>query len=135
MFTEDTREKLLKEIVRREVREQQGVDLEDLLNPIKAWKSAKPFAHIFAPPDPLAIFGFASKKFNLLVKFLSRLSKTRELTGIRLPWLAGHQSRVQDPQARSHPGGGVKCGGARSARGGAGAEARGACGGEAGRDA
>lgn len=35
MFTEETREKLLKEIVRREVRDQQGVELEDLLNPIK----------------------------------------------------------------------------------------------------
>eukprot|EP00291_Cryptomonas_curvata_P017800 CAMPEP_0172155126 /NCGR_PEP_ID=MMETSP1050-20130122/2444_1 /TAXON_ID=233186 /ORGANISM="Cryptomonas curvata, Strain CCAP979/52" /LENGTH=94 /DNA_ID=CAMNT_0012823973 /DNA_START=250 /DNA_END=532 /DNA_ORIENTATION=+ len=33
MFIEETREKLLKEIVRREVRAEQGVDLEDLLNP------------------------------------------------------------------------------------------------------
>lgn len=38
MFTEETREKLLKEIVRQEVREQEGVELEDLLNPIKVFE-------------------------------------------------------------------------------------------------
>lgn len=35
MFTADAREALVKELVRREVREDLGVELEDLLNPIK----------------------------------------------------------------------------------------------------
>jgi hypothetical protein len=38
MFTADTREQLLKEVLRREVREEVGCDLEDLLNPIKVRK-------------------------------------------------------------------------------------------------
>jgi hypothetical protein len=39
--------KLLKEIVRREVRDQQGVELEDLLNPIKV-------SALLSPPSPRA---------------------------------------------------------------------------------
>jgi len=35
MFTADAREALIKELVRREVKEDLGVELEDLLNPIK----------------------------------------------------------------------------------------------------
>jgi hypothetical protein len=35
MFTADAREALVKELVRREVKEDLGVELEDLLNPIK----------------------------------------------------------------------------------------------------
>jgi hypothetical protein len=35
MFIADTQEQLLKEVVKREVREDLGCELEDLLNPIK----------------------------------------------------------------------------------------------------
>ena len=53
MFTDETREKLLKAIVRREVREEQGVELEDLLNPIKVRSIPLHFASFrSAPPVP-----------------------------------------------------------------------------------
>ncbi|EKX33707.1 hypothetical protein GUITHDRAFT_147725 [Guillardia theta CCMP2712] len=40
MFMEDTREKILKEVIRQELKAEYGVELEDLLNPIKSFKAS-----------------------------------------------------------------------------------------------
>ena len=111
MFIEETREKLLKEIVRREVRAEQGVELEDLLNPIKVHRA----------PTTEATSG-RSRALRPQVVSLTRAAA------------AGGEPGAQDPQARG--GADLRIGrGAAAAGGGAVVEAGGPRGGEARRDA
>merc|ERR1711966_4199 len=85
MFEDDTRSKLLKELVRREVKADYGVELEDLLNPIKVVSLEK---KIFLAEQVLAATTSEEEKAKAeddIVRFRSELAKERK--SIMMDWL------------------------------------------------